>query len=227
MTRTIHRFNAVVWALLALGLCTAGGCAGIAWMAMAFAPDKTVRARYELPDDAAAVVFVDDVGLTGGYETLKTELAKRIGDRLETHDLVDRVVPYEQLVWLRAGEPGFDRLSIAEVGQRVGADVVLYVHLDDVELVRPDNPLGMEARLAVTVKVIDVDQGRVFPEDMPEGHPLEAVTHELPAPREDAMYLTEQTAVLTALAAQDVVNLFRDHKVPATEYYETHGGTDR
>lgn len=124
-------------------------------------PPKT-PAVFELDKNKATVVIVDDRSNKAPQRTLRGVIAERIEtellDRGELNDVIEsraafRVTSEDELT---------DPRPIAEIGAAVGADVVIYVTLDEFSLA----PQGQSsAPTAVArVKVLDlVEEKRVFP----------------------------------------------------------------
>lgn len=177
-------------------------------------PTKRVPALYEPPKGRTILVFVDDVIEPVAYRPIKPELTERLNRELTAHGIAAGVVPHERLAELRATTPDFDRLAVSQVGQKAGADLVLYVRLD--ELTLPDaaaaTPPG-EARLRTNVRMVDVTKGRLWPRDRPDGHPVGPV--ELPAATAGGTGTAELAASLAGRMADRIARLFYVHDVPA------------
>ena len=194
-----------------------GGCQPIiGWMVNAFAPPKQVEALYEPPAKKKILVFVDDLRNPVSYEPVKGELTDRLNDQLTAHRIAGQTVTYEDLLRLIAATPNFNELAVGEVGQRLGADIVLYVEIDEFSLRdAEDNPLW-QGRLSTKVRMVDVLGGRLWPEDRPDGYPLEPV--ETPATSHlSASYGEQLSRDLAALMADRIAKLFHKHKVSAEE----------
>jgi len=211
----------VVGAALAVPILAAGGCAIAGLVAEAAGP--TLEAEHELAD-VPTLIMVEDRGLRLEDPALPTFLANAIAADLRDHGALGRAEILEQSELGRlSGEFGreFNSLGIDEIGQRVGAQQVLYVEVQRVQLERA--PGLWEPRVSAGVKVIDaVGRERVYPpvESIegvavrPRGRPVVAT---LPAHAPDGPDRAYRLSVLEALAqrlATRVGQLFYDHKAP-------------
>jgi hypothetical protein len=204
-------------AMLAAAISTGlAGCSAAAWTAAQFAPPKKISALYRLPKDRKVLVFVDDYLSEVGYEPIKGLLAEGVNERLAKEELVASTVPYRNLADLATARGTFNELAVSQVGQELGAEVVLYVHIDAFSTKDlPDSPLW-HGQFRATVRVVDVKTGRLWPTDRPEGHAVEPV--EIPSSDNPAAnYEAQLTEEMASAMAERIVNLFRDHYVPATE----------
>ncbi|HBS28480.1 MAG TPA: hypothetical protein DEB06_03290 [Phycisphaerales bacterium] len=156
-----------VAAMLSLGGCNIVGPLYV----VASGPPKT-PAAVELDEDRNHVIFIDDFRSRLPRRSLRTLMA----ESAETTLLEKGVLSSERLISSAAasrvasGETADERLPIADVGKRIGADVVIYVTVDGWLLSRD----GQSAAPAVLtrVKIIDVAQNkRVWPAN-PEGQSL-------------------------------------------------------
>jgi len=124
------------------------------------------------------LVFVDDAVGTGQVESVKGPLSRRLSQLLKDRGVVTETVSYERLLQLMATEGAFERMPVAQVGQRLGAGTVLYVSVDRFALEQYAGQLW-QGRLETTVRVVDVQEGRLWPKDQPRGYPVGQV--EIPA----------------------------------------------
>ena len=206
--------KAVMAAVAMVGL---GGCAGVAWMATQLAPPPKVQAKYEPPTDKRYLVLVDDVlNSQANHETVKCSLSQQLSQRLVEHEIASSTIPYRQVVHLSTITPGYDELTIPQIGQKLGADLVLYVHIDQFEL--RDSPVDTlwHGQFTTSVKVVDVQAGRLWPQDLPEGHrvgPVEVPTHDSTQPAHDLAI----TQSLIDQMADRVAKLFYEHRVDADQ----------
>lgn len=196
-----------------------GGCGPmIGWMVNAFRPPKKVHAVYRPPKDKKILVFVDDLSNPVGYEQVKGELTERLNERLVEHKIARRTVPYERVLRLKAATPEFDGLAVSQIGQRLGADLVLYVHVDHFSL--KDNEVSplWHGRMEVTVRMVDVAAGRLWPKDRQAGYavkPVDNPTESHPSPT----YEIDLAKSLAEQMADRIAKLLYDHKVSPEEAY--------
>jgi len=211
--RTASRIGAAVtgaWLVLVAGGCNIVGPAVI----IAKGPPK-YDARYELDGERATVVFIDD----RSNALPRRALADTLSRSVEATLLGEKVVEEGKLIASRgaviaARQDRFGTpISIAEIGQAVDADQVIYAELDRFEL----SPDGVSVRPGATVrlKVIDVDSGeRLWPEeerlgmevsiDMPQQQGT------LPGDRAGRLRLEE---ALAAYVGRGIGQIFYRHRV--------------
>jgi hypothetical protein len=190
-----------------------GSCAMFAWLAAQFSPPEKVEALYEPPEGKTILVFVDDVLYPVSYPAIKGELTRQLNQQLTTHELAAKTVPYQRLASLIAATPQFNLLAVSQVGQKVGADIVLYVQIDKFSLKEEATKELWKGELQVTVRMVDVTEGRLWPEDRPAGYRVPAV--KTPTRTEASpTYADELTKTLAAQMAGEVAKLFRKHEAP-------------
>lgn len=172
-----------------------------------------VDALYKPPPGKRVLVFVDDVLNPLQYQPIKAELTERLNDKLVQKKIAAATVPYEDMMQWAGTAGDFSHASVAEAGQALGADWVLYVHIDKFS-VRDDetNPLW-HGQMATTVRLVDVRAGRLWPLDRPDGYTVPRV--ETPVVDDSsASYGGEVASQLAREMADRVTDLFCDHTVP-------------
>ena len=199
--------------MLAAIAMTSGACGPIAWVVAVLAPPERIAAVYELPEDKKVLVFVDDISSPVRYEAVKRELTEGINDRLLKQKVAAKTVPYERLFRLIASTPEFNRLYVRDVGRLLGADVVIYVSLDEFILKDVPNVPLWHGKLRTTVRVVDVSGKQLWPLDRPAGHVVDPV--EMPEVIETSnTYGTELALQMAELMAERIARLFYTHYIP-------------
>ena len=174
----------------------------------------SIDAQYTLPD-RKTVVFVDDrTNLLS-----RTQLRAVIGDKVSTvlmkQGLVtDTIATRDAIAIARKDETVDKPIPISEIGQRVGADTIIYVQIEDFALSAPGGIARPSAQ--ATVKVIDVSgRSRLYPAPSElKGQPVATSMREV---SED---LYQSTAgrrqiedILAAEIGAEVAKLFYKHEV--------------
>ncbi len=187
------------------------GCGAVPWLAWQMAPAETVAATYKPPEGKTILVFPDDMLHPVNYEPVKQILATEISKQLVESKVAGLTIPYQSLAELEATTPGFNKLSVSEVGQKLGAHIVLYVHIDKFSLKDNEaNPLW-HGRLETTVRMVEVNKGLLWPKDRPTGWPIEPL--DIPTTETSKTYDTRLARTLAEHVAGEIVNLFRKHTV--------------
>jgi hypothetical protein len=220
MKRFFRRFATV--GLLACIAGAVGGCHVFGAWTRAMFPE-TIPPKYELPEDKKILVFVDDKLNPIAYPDLKRRLTESTNELLLEQDLAAKVIEYPKILDFETSHEDFYRISVAEVGDALGADLVLYVHIDQFQLrERGQDPLW-HGRLGTTVRVVDVHRGMIREEprlwpipDGTQGYTVETVDR----PVETETSRTYGKVLADEMAdemAERIVNLFREHKVYAED----------
>jgi len=200
--------------LLAVPALASGGCALFGWFAAQFAPPQKVEAVYKPPSGKTILVFVDDLSNPVSYEPVKAELTNRLNEKLVENDIAAETVPYERLLNLMAATPNFNQLRIPTIGRELDADLVLYVEI--VGFCLKDSQVSplWNGKLSTRVKIVDSQEGRLWPVDRFEGYPLEPVeTGTVDNP--STSYGAELAEILAEQMADSIAKLFYDHEVAA------------
>jgi hypothetical protein len=191
------------------------GCAVSAWFAAQFGPEKKVPAKYEPPAGKTILVFVDDMLHPVDYEPVKIELAEMLNKQLIDHKVAAKTIPYSRLGEFIAATPSFNSLAVGEVGRKLGADMVLYVQIDEFGL--RDAAAAAElwkGRLGTTVRLVDVTKGRLWPTDDPAGH-MVLPKAETQTVSDSSQARGEQISKeLAAETADKIAKLFYSHSTP-------------
>jgi hypothetical protein len=190
-----------------------GGCQPtIAWFTAQFAPPQKVEAIYKPPKDKKVLVFVDDLRCPVSYDPLKADLTEQLNRHIKEQKLAAETIPYERLVDLMAATPNFNQLHVPDVGQKLSAELVLYVEITKFSLKDNEGSPLWQGKLGVSVKWVDAT-GRIWPRDRPDGYPLPSV--DLPSVENAAVtYGSEVAKELANQMADKVAKLFYDHTGP-------------
>lgn len=139
-------------------------------------PPKTER-LYELDRSRTTVIVVDDRGSEAPRRTLRAVIAERIEQELLNRNELEDVIESRAAFRVMSEDALSTPRPIAEIGSAVGADVVLFVTLDEFTLA-PDGSTPKPTAVA-RVKVLDLaERTRPFPPTA-AGYPVRV---ELPRP---------------------------------------------
>jgi len=201
------------WVALSALAVGASSCAVPAWLAAQFAPPRKVPPEFEPPKGKVMLVLADDNVDPVGSQTVKTDLTRMLNELLVTRGVAGKTVSYDRLADLALATPGFSDVPSGVVGRKLGADLVLYVLIDEFRLQDEAAAQLWRGRLRATVRLIDVNKGRLWPMDRPAGFPVPAV--ETPTTTDSSPDYAEQlTRTLAGMLADKIANLFREHEVP-------------
>jgi len=199
-------------ALLVTGLVSLATCAGCRAMAATwtvFFPKETVPAEFELPPAKKVLVFPDDMFSPLSYPPAKRSLAKKLNDILAEKKLAADLIPYDELRDLAADDADFNKLEVATVGRKLGADLVIYIVLDPLMLKDAPEDSLWHGRFGGRVRVVDVRKGRIWPEES-VGRQVSIV--EQPADNASETYGEKLALTLGAKLGEKIGFLFAEHK---------------
>lgn len=191
------------------------GCGVFPWLAAQFAPPQTALAKYEIPKEKTVLVFPDDYPNTVSFEPVKRLLAERLNDLLAENEIAAAAIPYQAVEDMEAATNSFSGMSTSQIGKALGADIVIYVHIDKFYLKEdPANPLW-HGYIETTVRVVDVNKGLIWPADIPGGWPVDPV--DIPTDDTSQTYNTKLAQRLAEKMSEKIAHLFYEHTVPQRE----------
>ena len=149
--------------LAVIGAVWSGGCNVIGWVASPTANEKKVPAEYELHrTESRILVFVDQARSSGaGFHVRGALDAAVIGYltnkvRIDTNNIIVSAGYTPSRVQAYAG------LSPAQIGQKAGADLVLYIRIDEYELEQMDRRGYFTGSIATRSVLVDVDSAKIL-----------------------------------------------------------------
>ena len=143
----------------------AGACNIITPAAYIIEGPPSNDAQYTLPD-RKVVVFVDDRKNLLSRTQLRTVIGDKVSSDLLAKELVpDAIASRDALAVARRDESAGKTISTAEIGEKVGAEIVIYVRVLAFNLSEPGgNP---RPNALARVRVIDAtNRARLFPTDV-------------------------------------------------------------
>ena len=202
--------------LMAILAASAGGCSIFKWMVAVAAPPEKVKPQYVPPKDKTVLVFVDDVRHPVDYPLIKNELTAYINQQLLAHHLAAQVIDYDRLQDLTTSTPKFHELTVHQVGQKLGADWILYVEIEKFSLKDNNMAAFWKGRLETSVRVVDAQGKRLWPTDRTGGYmppPVETPSVE----NTSVVYGTELSRTMAGMMADRIVKLFYEYEGSAEE----------
>lgn len=170
-TRTLPRWLPTAVALAALT--TAAGCNLVAGAYLiASGPEKT-PAVATLPKERSAVILIDDRANVVPQRSLRDMIGKTAEEEILKEQLVKEMVAARLATAVLARERYGQPMGIAEIGQAVQADVVIYVSMTNFSLSEDGTTITPFA--SANVKLIESKTGtRLSPPetDPADSHPL-------------------------------------------------------
>jgi len=207
--------NGLLSVLLVLSLAgVLAGCGVVPWVTNTiFGRNEKVKPKYEFPKGKTLLVFVESdpaLNYLAGVELVRVSLANVIGEQLVENQAVASYVSQNRLQNVLEQLP--ELASIGEVGQRCGADFVLYVQIEQLSFQDVPNTTLYTGRMQTAVKVIDVTQGKVFP-PVEAKYPLKEIKL-TPTDDTSPTYTNVIAKVLAIKMGDNIAKLFYEHELP-------------
>jgi hypothetical protein len=163
-------------AVLFLALATLPGCAIVGVVANDVGGNSMVPAQY-IPPKEPTLVLVENFSVASGGDIDGDRLSHYVSDVLKQADIVP-LVDYAGITRLREQDPmAYRHMSIAAIGQAVGAKQVIYVSVSEYSPTSSGGTDLVSWKGAVKVKVVDTQTGKSrWPEDLADGVPVSAET---------------------------------------------------
>jgi hypothetical protein len=204
--------------LLSLILVYVAGCNVLGAVLGSTAPEPTTPPKY-VPTTEPMVVIAENWHNPAGNDVDAEQLARFVSDDLIENSIGKQIDP-TKVIDLKSRDPdGFHSLSIARIGQIVGATQVLYINITDSSLVGPEGGDSLRGRCTARVKIVDVEHGDArWPLDAHDGYPISVQTDPTPIHSDADEIALRQT--LQQKAAERIAGLFYASPAPKGEQEE-------
>lgn len=213
MTRHHHPILLAA-ALLALTLLP--GCQAIFAITEKMFPDDRVPPKFKLPEKRKVLVLVDDLERPVSYPPVKIALANRCNELLKEKKLADEIITYDRVLNLQTADKKFNQMAISTIAEKLGADLVIYVNLDEFSLKDDPKETLWHGRLGAKVRVVDAKArppapATIWPDEH-AGFPVRVT--EPPTDNNSDIHGELLAKTLANRLADEVVGLFTEHYVP-------------
>lgn len=164
------------WPIISVLCALCCGCNVVGMVAYVFAPPEKIPAKYTPAKQHLAVVVENYKSPSADYLEAE-QLALALHDQLAAHDVTPLIDP-GAVDKLRDADPvGFQKLSIGQIGQKVGAKQVLYVQINHANYEVAGGSDLFKTTVTAQVKVVDADTGNtLWPMDAANGYPIKKET---------------------------------------------------
>ncbi len=221
VARRRRRFPMVRYLLIAAAVFV-GGCGytgGKMLYFLGFGKGKLIEAKFQFAE-GPVLIFVDDFTKRVDLPSAKSDLTDQLAQELLRHESAKKIIPYATLQRMQQSDPDFAKLSCREIGERVGAEQVLWVRVEDYLVTEDVYESSSAAHVTTTIKVIDAKEKkdrrkvRLWPASM-AGFPVAASLT-----GSDVLRLKTLPAIskeLTGKLAEDIAKLFYEHRLKEFE----------
>jgi len=174
-------------------------------------PEKT-DAAYELNPDLPVVVFVDDSGSLVPDRTSRRRIGQSVEQALLGEAQVKRVISSDAALAVVSREKFGKPLGVSEVGQAVGADIVVYA-LITAFTVSPDG-VTYQPMASALVRIVDVKtKERIWPSGDETARPVTVQSGERQGPPPSSLgQRAEAERRLAAQLGEEIGKLFYKHE---------------
>ena len=215
----------VLICLLAAASLGIGGCPAIGWVVAQFDRPKEQKALYKLPRGKRVLVLAESRGGPADYEMFQRDVTRFLNSELRKQGLVKETISYGYLSALRSRMPDYRNVPISVIGQKAGAEMVIYVEIEKLAL--KDNPADdmWHGQVEARVKVITADRGvtgdeaRLWPQHPPNGHPVKTPDRD-PVAFTESGYGPRLARFLAAQMADCIAKLFYTHELEGFDAWD-------
>jgi hypothetical protein len=176
---------------------------------------RLVEAQFLLTG-GPVLILIDDPSQRIDWPPVPRNLFDELAQQLLKNKAVKKLIPHQTLDQLRQADADFSKRGCREVGERTGAEQVLWVEVQDFLVNEDVTETDMAAYITVVVKVINVletksaSQVRLWPQN-PRGQVVSAGmtgSEVLIAKTKDAI-----SKELTRRAAEAIAKFFYEHRL--------------
>lgn len=204
--------TAPIAAACALLLTAATGCQQIGAMLAVASGGDTIEAEYKLPEGLVAVV-VDEPEPLGVTPEAIAAFHKTFEETLEANKIKTRIVPLAEVQRLQQTETNYEELSVRQLGEKLGAQQVLYVRVKYWALKENPEDVQYAGRWRVGVKIVSTERKsdvRLWPRDGAEDRTIEVKTD--PSLDDSLAAPVRVAEQLARKLGKKVAQYFYDHK---------------
>jgi hypothetical protein len=170
-----------------------------------------VKPEFHLTEGPLLVLIEDPDGLVTHPRAL-SDAYKTISDKFLEFRVNRMVVPLRDIERLERTERDYNRLSVRDIGERLGAEQVLYIRVDKFSLqAEPGAPL-YKGEFSVKLKVLSTKREhdvRLWPRD-PSGRRVSVTTP--PVPTDSDKSASDVAGELAVKMGQSVAKLFYEYR---------------
>lgn len=128
-------------------------------------PSSAIEAEHSMAD-ATVLIWVDDTAVGPKYHSLRRELTAAIREDLEEHKAIGGAVSYAAIARFRTMHPKCIDMTIQELGNRLQAQQVLYLFINQFQFSHEAGRGYYQPSLRGSCKVVDVNTGeRLWPSE--------------------------------------------------------------
>ncbi len=196
---------------LCLLLLPSAGCVQLATMMAHATGGDWIEPEFNLTHGRLLVLVEDPSGLVSQPRALR-ELHREISEKFLEFSVNSKIVPPEDIERIKRKERDYGRLSIREVGEKHGAEQVLYIRVDQFTLQAEEGAPLYKGLFTVRVKVLSTEAERdvrLWPRD-PSGRRVSVGTP--PVATDSGKSESDVARELAVKMGAEVAKLFYGHR---------------
>ncbi|MCB9854351.1 MAG: hypothetical protein H6818_01595 [Phycisphaerales bacterium] len=198
-------------AFLICAYACATGCQSLAGFWVGMQGGELIKAEYELSDGPLLILFDDRAGRIDRPQALR-QAHKTTSDMFAEHEVNTRVIPFTEWQRFQQSADKYDRLTIREIGERMGAEQVIYVGVEKFATQSQEGAPIYQGVFEARVKVISTDRTRdvrMWPRD---GAGYRVVVSTDPTPMDGDTSEGDVADELGKKMGEKVAKLFYEHR---------------
>jgi len=197
--------------VLLIALAPCASCLNMAEAWTNITGGEFIEAEYKLTKEPLLVLIDDRYGFVTEpraiMETYKTIAAIFLDKRVN-----DRLIPFEEWRRLQQTDRGYHKLSIRQIGEKLGASEVLYLRVEKFTLFSEPGAAIFKGEFTVRIKVVSTDrkkESRLWP-DSESGRRVSVSTD--PTPADGDKSATDVATELAIKLGKEIGLLFYGHR---------------
>lgn len=187
------------------------GCQSLAGFMVGMQGGELIKPEFELTDGPILVLFDDRAGRIDRPQALR-KAHKVVSDLFAEERVNSRVIPFTEWQRFQQNAEKYDRLTIREIGERMGAEQVIYVGVERFATQSQEGAPIFQGLFEARVKVISTDRTRdvrMWPRDG-AGYRIKVSTD--PTPMDGDTSEGDVADELGAKMGEKVAKLFYEHR---------------
>ena len=187
------------------------GCHQMAVLLANMQGGDVIKPEFKLDKGPLLILPDDPRGLVNETKAIR-ELHETIADNFLRNKVNNRVIPFRELQRLQREDSKYDRYSAREIGEKLGADQVLYLKVDNFSLYSEAGAPLFKGVFAVRVKVLTTEPKgdvRLWPREE-SGRLMSVDTRATPTDGDKSA--ADVATELGVKLGQRVAGLFYEHK---------------
>ncbi|MCA9254530.1 MAG: hypothetical protein KDA33_02785 [Phycisphaerales bacterium] len=187
------------------------GCQSLAGFWVGMQGGELIKPEFELTEGPLLILFDDRAGRIDRPQAMR-QAHKVVSDLFAERSVNTRVIPFTEWQRFRQSADKYDRLTIREIGERLGAEQVIYVGVEKFATQSQEGAPIFQGVFEARVKVISTDRTRdvrMWPRDG-AGHRVVVTTD--PTPMDGDTGEGDVADELGAKMGEKVAKLFYEHR---------------